>query len=65
MISSCRKADEKKKSFRYTTALEHEKSFIKTDSTKLIEILSNLISNAFKFTKKGEIEFGYFLKINS
>jgi len=32
---------------------------ILTDSTKLVQILSNLINNAFKFTKKGKIEFGY------
>jgi len=33
-----------------------------TDSTKLIQILSNLINNAYKFTDKGKISFGYNLK---
>ncbi len=33
-----------------------------TDSTKLAQILSNLINNAFKFTVKGTISFGYDLK---
>ena len=35
---------------------------IMTDSTKLKQVLSNLINNAFKFTTKGKIEFGYDLK---
>jgi signal transduction histidine kinase len=35
---------------------------ILTDSTKLIQILSNLINNATKFTKEGQIDFGYKLK---
>jgi PAS domain S-box-containing protein len=56
------KADEKKISFHFETTLAVEKSIIQTDPTKLVEILSNLISNAFKFTKQGEIAFGYFLK---
>jgi PAS domain S-box-containing protein len=49
-------------SLHFETTLESEKSVIHTDITKLIEILSNLISNAFKFTKQGEITFGYTLK---
>ena len=32
---------------------------ISTDFTKLNQILSNLISNAIKFTQKGYVEFGY------
>lgn len=35
-----------------------------TDNTKLIQILSNLINNAIKFTKTGHIDFGYELKDN-
>jgi PAS domain S-box-containing protein len=35
---------------------------ILTDGTKLVQIISNLINNAFKFTKKGKIDFGYELK---
>ena len=42
--------------------LEDEKSNIITDSTKLIQILSNLLNNAVKFTTAGSIDFGYELK---
>jgi len=37
-------------------------SEIFSDNTKIIQILSNLLSNAFKFTHEGYIEFGYTLK---
>jgi PAS domain S-box-containing protein len=33
-----------------------------TDSTKLVQIISNLINNALKFTKMGQIVFGYAIK---
>jgi|NGEPerStandDraft_6_1074524.scaffolds.fasta_scaffold05945_2 PAS domain S-box-containing protein len=39
--------------------LSDEKSIILTDGTKLSEIMSNLISNALKFTEHGSIKFGY------
>lgn len=39
--------------------LSDENSFIRTDKTKLTQVLSNLLSNALKFTNKGQIEFGY------
>jgi len=42
--------------------LPDERAIINTDATKLIQVLSNLISNATKFTKEGRIDFGYALK---
>jgi PAS domain S-box-containing protein len=45
-----------------STGLPDEKAVIFTDSTKLIQIISNLINNSIKFTRQGNIDFGYTLK---
>jgi len=46
----------------YKASLPNDDAEILTDGTRLIQILSNLINNAFKFTKTGRIDFGYNLK---
>lgn len=52
-------ADQKKLILSADLSRESSKCLIKTDEVKLIQILTNLISNAIKFTHKGEVSFGY------
>jgi PAS domain S-box-containing protein len=49
-------------SIHLKTTLSDVDSTIVTDNTKFIQILSNLINNAIKFTNHGQIDFGYVLK---
>ena len=44
--------------------LEDIDGIIETDTNKLVQIISNLLENAIKFTKEGMIEFGYSLSKN-
>jgi PAS domain S-box-containing protein len=53
------KAQENKIKLSYKKGLENNKSVIDIDKTKLNQVLANLLSNAFKFTAEGTIEFGY------
>lgn len=58
-------AQEKNISLSYETTLDNDKSIILTDSSKLVEILVNLIGNSLKFTEHGFIKFGYELEKKS
>ncbi len=49
-------------SLNYNAPLPENEDKLITDETKLIQIISNLLGNALKFTKKGSIDFGYTVK---
>lgn len=48
--------------FINTTDLPKDQNIVMTDKTKLTQILSNLLTNALKFTKMGEIEINCHLE---
>jgi len=56
------KASAKNVSFSLKSGLSDDNSMIRTDQTSLIRVISNLLNNAIKFTNKGQIVFGYFIK---
>ena len=58
------KAEEKKIKLVCETKLSDSEALIITDNTKLTQILTNLISNALKFTDKGFIKAEYKVKEN-
>jgi signal transduction histidine kinase len=55
------KAREKRISFHIVKTLDDETDRIITDRDKLQQILDNLLDNAFKFIREGEIKLGYVL----
>jgi len=55
-------ATEKNILLRYDAPMDEKEIIIITDGYKLFQSLSNLISNAVKFTHEGKVEFGYSIK---
>jgi len=53
------KAKEKGIVLRKVAPLPDEEAIIFADNTRFIQVISNLLNNAFKFTNEGTVEFGY------
>lgn len=58
------RADKKGINIEVKKGLSDHDSVIHADKTKLVQILTNLLDNALKFSDTGEISFGYQLKNN-
>jgi len=58
------KAKERNLPLYIKKALPDKESYIFSDKSKLNKILGNLLENALKFTNKGHVEFGYYIKEN-
>ncbi|PID92145.1 MAG: hypothetical protein CSA96_04750 [Bacteroidetes bacterium] len=50
--------------FKLEKALPDDNCIIKTDEVKLLQIISNLLKNAIKFTHAGSIRFGYRIQLD-
>lgn len=56
------KAAEKSLLLRFDAHINEKEVILRTDSFKLLQLLSNLVGNALKFTTYGKVEFGYIIK---
>jgi PAS domain S-box-containing protein len=57
-------AEQKSLELKFILGLDNDISVVFTDRSKLLRILSNLLSNAFKFTANGYVHAGYSLTGN-
>jgi len=56
------RAQEQNLVLNFSTHLDDREAQVMTDETKVIQIFSNLLNNALRFTKKGRIELGYVVR---
>lgn len=46
----------------FTTHLDDSEAVVRTDETKVIQVFSNLLNNALRFTREGRIDIGYVVR---